>query len=130
MEEKKVLVTHEHRFGMRMTKFPGGGHIPGEGLADCLKREFMEEVGIVVETAELIYLNDFFQRSAFDPEEQLIVIYYRVKTKKADEIVHTPYPEDLKEGEQVFEWIPIRELQEKNFTFPLDREVVKKLKAG
>ena len=39
----EVLLTDESRFGMEFTKFPGGGIELGEGISDCLKREFIEE---------------------------------------------------------------------------------------
>jgi 8-oxo-dGTP pyrophosphatase MutT (NUDIX family) len=39
IRQGKVLLTDEIRFGIPMTKFPGGGLKPGEGTVDCLRRE-------------------------------------------------------------------------------------------
>src|SRR5438105_10392546 len=78
-ENKKVLVSDEYIRGGYYTKFPGGGLEFGEGTRDCLKREFMEEMGLNVEVTDHIYTTDFFQLSAFNPSHQIISIYYLVK---------------------------------------------------
>ena len=74
-----VLVSDEFIRGNQYTKFPGGGLEFGEGTRDCLKREFLEEMQLSVLVKEHIYTTDFFQMSAFNPEHQIISIYYRVE---------------------------------------------------
>lgn len=78
-ERKHVLVSDEFIRGNYYTKFPGGGLEFGEGTRDCLKREFLEEMNLNVEVGEHIYTTDFFQMSAFNPEHQIISIYYFAK---------------------------------------------------
>jgi ADP-ribose pyrophosphatase YjhB (NUDIX family) len=78
-ENQQVLVTDEYIRGHYYTKFGGGGLELGEGTIDCLKREFIEEMNLKVEVIEHIYTTDFYQRSAFNPEHQMMAIYYRVK---------------------------------------------------
>lgn len=78
-EQKQVLVSDEYIRGAYYTKFPGGGLEFGEGTRDCLKREFKEEMDLEVEIGEHIYTTDFFQMSAFNPEHQIISIYYSAK---------------------------------------------------
>ena len=78
-EKKQVLVSDEYIRGGYYTKFPGGGLEFGEGTRDCLKREFMEEMNLLVEVGDHIYTTDFFQMSAFNPEHQIISIYYFAK---------------------------------------------------
>lgn len=78
-DKKQVLVSDEYIRGNYYTKFPGGGLEFGEGTRDCLKREFMEEMNLDVEVGEHIYTTDFFQMSAFNPEHQIVSIYYAVK---------------------------------------------------
>ena len=39
----EVLLSDEFRLKQNMTKFPGGGLIPGEGTIDCIHREALEE---------------------------------------------------------------------------------------
>lgn len=78
-EKKQVLVSDEFIRGNYYTKFPGGGLEFGEGTRDCLKREFKEELNLEVEVGEHIYTTDYFQMSAFNPEHQIISIYYFAK---------------------------------------------------
>ena len=78
-EKQQVLVSDEFIRGNYFTKFPGGGLEMGEGTRDCLKREFMEEMNLKVEVGSHIYTTDFYQKSAFNPEHQIISIYYYVK---------------------------------------------------
>src|SRR5436189_1295608 len=78
-EKKQVLVSDEYIRGGYYTKFPGGGLEFGEGTRDCLAREFMEEMNLRVEVGDHIYTTDFFQLSAFNPDHQIISIYYYAK---------------------------------------------------
>jgi ADP-ribose pyrophosphatase YjhB (NUDIX family) len=73
---RQVLVSDEFIRGNYYTKFPGGGLEFGEGTRECLKREFMEEMGLEVRIGDHIYTTDFFQMSAFNPDHQIISIYY------------------------------------------------------
>jgi 8-oxo-dGTP diphosphatase len=75
-ENSTVLVSDEFIRGNYYTKFPGGGLEFGEGTRDCLKREFKEEMDLDVKVGDHIYTTDFFQMSAFRPEDQIISIYY------------------------------------------------------
>ena len=77
-EHKQVLVSDELIRGKYYTKFPGGGLEFGEGTRDCLQREFIEEMNLRVEVGEHIYTTDFFQLSAFRPDDQIISVYYYV----------------------------------------------------
>lgn len=128
LHQGKVLITHEHRAGIIMTKFPGGGLEKGEGLADGLKREFIEEMNLEVEVGEIFYVNDFLQISAFNSEDQLISFYFLVETKDISSILLDSNKSTLTKGQQIFEWIAFDELKEEEFTFPIDRVVVEKLK--
>src|SRR5437868_15346762 len=78
-EKKQVLVSDEFILGAYYTKFCGGGLEKGEGTIDCLKREFMEEMDLKIEVTRHLYTTDFYQRSAFNPDHQIISIYYHVK---------------------------------------------------
>lgn len=78
-EDRRVLVSDEFIRGSYITKFPGGGLEFGEGTRDCLRREFMEEMGLNVEIGRHIYTTDFYQGSAFNSEHQILSIYYEAK---------------------------------------------------
>lgn len=124
-DHNEVLVSDEQEYGMRFTKFPGGGLEYGEGMTDGLKREFVEECNAEVEVLSHFYTTDFFVKSAFN-DSQIISVYYMVKNI-------TPLALNFKtkvfdfngEGEvlQAFRWINLSGLTENDFTFPIDKYV-------
>jgi len=127
IHEGKVLLSDERYKGREFTKFPGGGLKFGEGIIDCLKREFKEELNINIEVGELIYLTDYFITSAFDIEDQLISIYYFVNTEEVDKIVTSDIPFNFQNSEsktEVYRWRKISQLTKKEMTFPIDKHVV------
>jgi len=132
INEGRILVTDEFRLGIFMTKFPGGGLIYGEGTIDCLKREFMEELNMEIGNILHYYTTDFFLASKLLPvESQLINVYYLVQAKKPYPFKTTDKKFDFPEvvdGVQCFRWIPIMELTEAEFTFPIDKFIVHKLR--
>ncbi|TND00462.1 MAG: ADP-ribose pyrophosphatase [Bacteroidetes bacterium] len=126
-----ALVTDEIRGEKHMTKFPGGGLEWGEGIKDCLCREFAEELGQEPAIENLFYVTDYFQQSAFREEDQLISIYYTVKLPwpdnipVADEVFAFEEPVD---GAQTFRWIPLKTLDPDHFTYPVDQLVARMLR--
>ncbi|MGZ5281061.1 MAG: NUDIX hydrolase [Bacteroidia bacterium] len=78
-ERGEVLLSQEQIEKFPFTKFPGGGLEFGEGPEDCVVREFEEETGLKVFCNRHIYTSGFYIKSAIDPEEQVIGIYYEVK---------------------------------------------------
>ena len=127
--DNEVLISDEQEYGMRFTKFPGGGLEFGEGLLDGLKREFMEECSIDVEIVSHFYTTDFFIKSAFD-ESQVISVYYIVKSTTEWTLpVKTIVFDFDGEGDvlQSFRWVKVDELNEGDFLFPTDQQVVKLL---
>jgi 8-oxo-dGTP diphosphatase len=131
-EAGEVLLTDERRGGYLMTKFPGGGHELGEGIADCLKREFMEELSLEIELLELFYINDFVQISAFDPRDQILGVYYTVRSLTP--LVHIPVTAEryafagIEGDAQTFRWVHPAELAPSDLTFPIDKVVLDLLK--
>jgi ADP-ribose pyrophosphatase YjhB (NUDIX family) len=77
-DSRQVLVSDEYIRGRYYTKFPGGGLELGEGTRDCLRREFKEEMNLSVHVGDHIYTTDHYQKSAFNPDHQIISIYYFV----------------------------------------------------
>jgi 8-oxo-dGTP diphosphatase len=126
----EVLLSDECRNGYSFTKFPGGGVEYGEGIAEALAREFSEELGISVTVGDLYYVNDFFQASAFNPNDQIIAFYYRVSSHQTDQIIcHQHEVPVTQEGEQ-HRWIDPKDLQDNVLNFPIDRHVARLLRQG
>lgn len=126
----KILVTDEFRMNQRMTKFPGGGHEWGEGIADTVNRECEEELGQIPVSIEHFYTTDFFIASAFRETDQLISIYYKAILAHPEKIPVAEkafdFPEE-KDGAQIFRWIPLSEISPSHFTYPIDQKVAEML---
>ncbi|WP_143883685.1 NUDIX hydrolase [Chryseobacterium binzhouense] len=121
VKDMKVLTLFEEYAGQPLMKFPGGGLEYGEGLTECLKREFEEELNVNIEIAEHLYTQEDFLVSRFRDNEQLITVYYLVNIiNEEDFIILDPCIEKT-------EWIPIDQ-EENPFTLPVDRIVFDKLK--
>lgn len=137
-EKKQVLVSDEFIRGGLYTKFPGGGLEFGEGTRDCLKRELKEELGIETEIGQHIYTTDFFQESAFNPDHQIISIYYFARQKEALKVPLREKPFDFDEeqmkiyeqtGEtETFRLISWDHFSEETVTLPIDKIVAKMIK--
>ena len=57
IEDQKILTLFESYAGEKLVKLPGGGLEFGEGVTDCLHREFMEELNVKIEILEHLYSN-------------------------------------------------------------------------
>ena len=123
-EKQEVLVSDERAYGMDFTKFPGGGLEYGEGLADALRREFMEECGVSITIVRHVFTTDHFQQSAFD-NSQIIAVYYLVEANGSLNHLHTgTHPFDFggrRPADQVFRWVSSRQLQTADLTFDTDK---------
>ncbi|HEV2483605.1 MAG TPA: NUDIX domain-containing protein [Puia sp.] len=139
-ENKQVLVSDEYIRGDYITKFPGGGLEFGEGTRACLKREFKEEMDLDVEVTKHLYTTDFFQMSAFNPEHQIISIYYFVKALEPIRapLRTKPFDFDARELEvyaekketETFRFIDWATFNEESVTLPIDKVVAALLKAN
>ena len=126
VQEGKLLVSDEFIKGKEITKLPGGGLEFGEGLADCVVREFKEELDLKVEVKSHFYTTDFFVTSAFHVDSQVISIYYVVNPMEDLKITTSSKKFDFKkkaEGAQSFRWIDVAKISENDFTFVIDRRV-------
>ncbi len=130
-DNAQVLLSDEFVLDRKMTKFPGGGMHFGEGPADCVRREALEEFGQEIEIIAHFYTTHFFQRALFYTDHQLISIYYRVQFIEPPRFRISGKPFDfpaLINGSQSFRWAEILTLPETELSFPVDRFVLKLLK--
>ena len=132
-EEDQILVADEYIRGGYYTKFPGGGLEFGEGTRDCLKRELREELGIETEIGEHIYTTDFYQRSAFRPDDQIISIYYYAKALEPLKVPIREKVFDFDEAQmkiyeetgetETFRYISMKDFDASSVTLPIDKIV-------
>ncbi|HNR17019.1 MAG TPA: NUDIX domain-containing protein [Chitinophagaceae bacterium] len=132
-EQKQVLVSDELIRGSYITKFPGGGLEFGEGTRDCLQREFMEEMKLKVEVGHHIYTTDYFQMSAFNPEHQIISIYYFATALEDIQVPLREKPFDFDEEQmkvyeeknetETFRFINWDDFSAEQVTLPIDKIV-------
>lgn len=139
-DQQQVLVSDELIRGQHFTKFPGGGLELGEGTRDCLKREFIEEMDLKVEVLDHIYTTDFYQQSAFNPDHQIISVYYLVKPLEEIKVqlsntvfdFNNEQLERYKQQNQIeaFRFINWNDISEESVTLPIDKVVVRLLKSS
>ena len=132
-DENQILVSDEYIRGKYYTKFPGGGLEEGEGTRDCLKREFKEEMDLDVEVGDHIYTTDFYLKSAFNPDDQIISIYYFVTPAEPIrfQLTHSKFyftENQLKiysERSEIetFRFIDLKNFSEEEVTLPIDKIV-------
>lgn len=116
----KVLVIHEPFQGELIYKFPGGGLEFGEGTKDCLIREFKEELNLDVEIGSHFYTQDFFVLNAFDPTEQILLIYYKATITDTALTQLKILDADINE----LLWIDLENLKAEKFTLEADKVVI------
>ncbi|MDB5007033.1 MAG: hypothetical protein JWQ84_821 [Mucilaginibacter sp.] len=127
--DNEILISDEQEYGMRFTKFPGGGLELGEGLIDGLKREFVEECNVEIEVLSHFYTTDFFVKSAFN-NSQVISVYYLVKNKEPLNLTIKTIVFDFEGAGEVlqsFRWVKLTDLGAEEFLFPTDQHVAKLL---
>lgn len=128
-----ILVARE-RFpdGSVGCKFPGGGVEPDEALVDTLWRECTEELGSTDGLTWLghAYTNDFFVRSAFREDEQILAVYHWMQADHEGIAWWGEKPAGVAASEPLLEmnWEALAELKPVTMRFPIDRHVVANLK--
>ncbi|MEK7434225.1 MAG: NUDIX domain-containing protein [Cyanobacteriota bacterium] len=130
-DKKSVMISDEYVGKKFLTKFPGGGVEFGEGSIEALKREWREEVNIEIDVKEHFYTTDFFQASVFNPNIQIVSIYYFVEPAKGSKIIFKDKRFDfdvIKDGAQVFRVVDLKTTKEEEITLPIDRKVFSLLK--
>jgi mutator protein MutT len=123
-EKNEILLSDEIIRGNFYTKFPGGGMEFGEGTIECLKREFKEELQIDVEVLRHFYTTDYYQRSYFNHDDQIISIYYCVSCNESFDLQQINSEQDRSEQ---FRFIHLSDFSEDNVSLPIDKTVARLL---
>ena len=139
-EHHEVLVSDELIKGNYYTKFCGGGLEIGEGTINCLVREFKEEMNLEIEVISHLYTTDFFQKSLFNPNHQLISIYYLVKAMEPINVPIRTTAFEFDESQlniykktgqiESFRFVKWNEFSAEIMTLPIDKIAAKMVKAG
>ena len=118
--KNQILLSDEIIRGNFYTKFPGGGLELGEGTIECLQREFLEEMNITIQVEDHFYTTDFYQQSAFNPNHQIISIYYFVSCNETFDLDVINSEEGKSE---CFRFIDFSQLSEEKMSLPIDKKV-------
>lgn len=139
-DNNEVLVSDELIKGNHYTKFCGGGLEIGEGTINCLVREFKEEMDLEIEVISHLYTTDFYQKSIFNPNHQLISIYYLVKAMEPIKVPIRATAFEFDEAQlstynktgqiESFRFIKWNEFSAEIMTLPIDKIAAKIVKAG
>jgi 8-oxo-dGTP diphosphatase len=128
IQNNQVLLSKESSKDLSFIKFPGGGLEWGEGTEYCLKREWQEELGVTPEIEGIFYINGFFQPSIFNPNDQLLSLYYLIANSPIPAWTKSTEHRHEKDWEVEAFWHPIAALSESQFMFPIDKVVVNRIK--
>lgn len=120
VRDEKVLTLYEEYAGEKLVKLPGGGLEFGEGILECLHREFEEELNAKIKIVEHLYTQENFQISKFRANEQLLTIYYIVEIVNMDDFLI------MDSCIERAEWYPIN-YEINPFKLPIDRIAFEKL---
>jgi len=127
IDQDTLLVSDERYGGLEFTKFRGGGLEAGEGTHDCLIREFQEELNTPIEVIDHFYTTHFYQPSAFDQNQQLMSIYYKVQGEGAlqSRIFGEPLQFEDSKTEKIDQhrWVALDQLKPEMFKWPVDKYV-------
>ncbi len=134
-----VLTCKERLLGGEAIKFPGGGVEYGEGPEGALMRELAEELGPEIadgmRLGQHAYTTGFYMRSRFNPSDQILSIYYFVHFEFPNGLQrwpiapNEPVTEPQGEVELQWRWVPLRQIDASQFTFPIDQYVVREILA-
>jgi 8-oxo-dGTP diphosphatase len=99
--------------------FPGGGHEPGETLAETARREVLEETGLTVEIGRLLAVHEYQPSKRADTADGIRAIYvsdaHRVDTLFECQVLGDPTPHMNVAPDNLhteFIWVALHELDD------------------
>lgn len=123
IENEKILISIEQIGNYTITKFIGGGLEYGEGIKDCLIREFKEELNLDVEIISHFYTTDFFVESFVNKNHQVISVYYLIRPTNGLFSI-----EKLElSSNQKLAWLDLKEARVEDLSLTIDKKVLSML---
>lgn len=117
----ELLTLKEPFAGNMVVKLPGGGLEFGEGTADCLKREFKDELNLEITVDDAFYIQEDFVPSLAKDGKQLLTLYFFAT------IINLHNLEIIDKNIQEVNWVPLT--ANNPFTLPVDKIVFNKLQS-
>jgi len=121
VREGRVLLARHEKAGETYWVLPGGAVEPGETLAEALRRELREEVGIEAELGELLFVNDGYR-----PEAEIVAVYFAAKLKDEQQELRLSQGKVLRE----VRWFAPEELAELELRPSIKEELLEYLTTG
>lgn len=133
--KQQVLVSYERLPMGAVMKFPGGGLEWGEGVAACVRREALEELGQPIALGPLVHVSQQTHVSSFDANHQIIAVHHEATLKGPVAFEDDGELEDVR-GKRVpmmhqrLGWRDIESLAAEEFHFASDREAWRAWREG
>lgn len=116
-----LLVSDEWYNGVKYTKLPGGGMEAGEGPADTLHREFMEEIGQEIAVLAPVHVHPEAVVSALKGGRNIVCLYFRAAFRARFSIDEWLRDARFEENMQRLYWVPLESVTEEMFSFPSEK---------
>jgi len=112
IKDEKLLVLRRTGVQGEFYVLPGGGQEHGESIDETLVREVLEEVSLVVEIEQLLFINEFIAKrdSLFpelEPDVHQIDFTFLCKVRSSNEAKVGELPDVHQVG---IAWIPLKEI--------------------
>lgn len=111
LKEDEILLVHHKGLGKTNSLWapPGGGMQYGESAHEALRREFIEETGLIVEVKRFLFVHEYL-----DPPLHGIELFFEVLIKGGE--LRTGTDPEMKKGDQIItqtSFQPLMELKSK-----------------
>lgn len=105
-----------HQFeGSHYWSLPGGNVEMGETSQEALKRELLEEAGLIIQIKRLLWVHENLFERADGRQVHELALYYLVALNGSGDDIQQGWEDDLR---LYFRWVPLEELSGYNLVPP------------